>query len=256
VPTTLLGLVLFVTLLAPGLCFFLARDALRPQRELSAFRETAVVVFVGLACDLSVLLGFAFIRRVAPSLTPDVHLFLLRTNRYSIRHVAFVSWWGVGLLAAACAIGFLAGRMKTVRVPVLHAKWPPFSLRKLELGPIRFESAWYKLFHGHEDEIVYCGCTLEDGTWVGGYLKSYSTEVQETADRELILVAPIRLRPAEMDTAVGFDTSAFVVSARRLMFLDVQYLEEGADLWEIERALDEANRQEQQGPEQSEGPTQ
>jgi Family of unknown function (DUF6338) len=151
---------------------------------------------------------------------------------------------------------FLAGRMKTVRVPVLHAKWPPFSLRKLELGPIRFESAWYKLFHGHEDEIVYCGCTLEDGTWVGGYLKSYSTEVQETADRELILVAPIRLRPAEMDTAVGFDPSAFVVSARRLMFLDVRYLEEGADFWEIERALDEANRQEQQGPEQSEGPTQ
>ena len=246
-PTTLLSLVLFVTLLAPGLCFFLARDALRPQRELSAFRETAVAVLVGLGCDLIILLGFALIRWVAPSLTPDVRRLLLHPYQYSIQHLAFLGWWGFGLLAAACAIGFRAGRLKTLRVPTLHAKWPPITLRKIEMGPIRFESTWYTLFHGHEDELVYCSCTLEDGTWVGGYLKSFSTEVEESADRELLLVAPIRFRPAGLEKAALIDTSAFVVSARRLMFMDVQYLEGDVDPWEIERGFEGATNDSRSG---------
>lgn len=105
--------------------------------------------------------------------------------------------------------------------------WPPsFRLESIEWGPIRFESAWYKMFHGHEDELVYCSCTLEDGSWVGGYLKSFSTEVEETADRDLVITPPILYRPVGSNEEVQWPTSAVIVSARRIMLLDVQYVDQ------------------------------
>jgi len=77
--------------------------------------------------------------------------------------------------------------------------------------------------------------------------QSFSTEVEESADRELLLVAPIRFRPAGLEKAALIDTSAFVVSARRLMFMDVQYLEGDVDPWEIERGFEGATNDSRSG---------
>jgi len=232
-PTTLLGLAFFIVLLAPGLFFFLSREARRPQRELSAFRETAVVVLVGFGCDLIILLVFSLARLLAPTLTPDVGTLLRHPTKYSIDHITFVSWWAFALIVGACLLGLRLGRVTTIKRPRVRRRWPPsIELESVEWGPIRFESAWYRMFHGHWNDQIYCSCTLEDGSWVGGYLASFSTEVEESADRELVLTGPIRYRAVGDDRTVPLATSAAIVSARRLMFLDVQYLDQVVDVSE------------------------
>jgi hypothetical protein len=216
VPTSLVGLLLFVALLAPGVCYFLVRERRRPQRELSALRETASVVLIGLACDLIISVVFAIVRALFPRVTPHVSGLIFDFTEYAEPRLAFLLWWALGLLLAACILGLILGRFDELRIGSLS----------LRLGPILFESAWYRRFHGFPDETIYCGCALDDGSWIGGYLLEFSTEVKETADRDLVLTAPLRLQEPESHEVVDLENvSAVVVSARRLIRLDVAYLD-------------------------------
>jgi hypothetical protein len=72
-PTTLSGLFLFVVLLLPGFAYVVGRERHTPGQQLSAFRETAVVIAASVSVELVVLLLFALVRVALPSsLTPDV----------------------------------------------------------------------------------------------------------------------------------------------------------------------------------------
>lgn len=70
-PSSFLGLVLFVVCLVPGFVYAAARDLHLPERTSSAFRESTRVVLAGLAFDGIALAVFALIRTAAPGLTPD-----------------------------------------------------------------------------------------------------------------------------------------------------------------------------------------
>jgi len=94
----------------------------------------------------------------------------------------------------------------------------------VQLGPIRFESAWYALMHKPGNEDVRCGCLLDDESWVYGRLLTFNTDVEESADRELVLTAPILYRSKEADEPEPWRASAITISARRIKILQIDYL--------------------------------
>lgn len=92
-------------------------------------------------------------------------------------------------------------------------------------------SAWYHVFEGGPaGAFVYVGCDLQDGPCVGGFLEWYSTDVEETADRDFVLAEPITFRPPG-DSEESQDqqlpgVSRIVLSARDVARLYVSYIDE------------------------------
>ncbi len=95
-------------------------------------------------------------------------------------------------------------------------------------------SAWYHAFdEGPQGATVYVGCDLRDGSYVGGLLDWYSTEVVETADRDFVIAAPITYRPSgsnEDRTIDGF--SRLILSVRDVARLYVSYVESSGPISE------------------------
>jgi hypothetical protein len=95
----------------------------------------------------------------------------------------------------------------------------------VERQPARDVSAWTVAFTLYEDGgPIHVGAELTDGTYVSGTLLSFADDVQETADRELVLTAPLALRTKDGEShALG--NTCTVISARHIVRLDVTHLE-------------------------------
>jgi hypothetical protein len=94
-------------------------------------------------------------------------------------------------------------------------------------NPVTFHSAWWRLFHQHEDSLIHVGCNLDDGSFISGWLFSYAADYDETGDRELTLSKPVFFRPAGELDGVNLDgVGAVAVSARRMVSLLVSYVED------------------------------
>jgi hypothetical protein len=212
VPSSLTGLVLFVLLLAPGFVFAAQRERRTPRRRRSTFAETVLLGVTSFLCDVSALLVFAVLRTTIPDHTPDVGRLVREGRDYFDANFAYIAWWALGLLALACAFGFVLGR------------WPP-RFAPIFANDITFTSAWWDLFEQYPDSTVYVGCELNDGSYLGGELFTYNSDEEETADRELALSAPITYRAAETDEPVELeDVGAVSVSAGQIKFMTVSYL--------------------------------
>ena len=211
-PSSFTGLVLFVLLLAPGFVFAAQRDRRSARRQRSTFGETVLLGLTSFLCDVAALLVFAVLRAAAPDHTPDVGRLVRDGRTYFDAHYAYLGWWALGLLALACALGFMLGR------------WPP-RFTPVFADDITFTSAWWDLFEQYPDSKVYVGCELEDGSYLGGELFTYNSDEDETENRELALLAPITYRPAGVDDEVELDDVGTIsVSARQIKFLTVSYL--------------------------------
>jgi hypothetical protein len=66
---------------------------------------------------------------------------------------------------------------------------------------------------------------LDDGSYLGGWVLTYSPDSDETADRELTLSGPVTYRSPTGQEAMDLGVSAVAVSARRIQYLTVSYLE-------------------------------
>lgn len=71
---------------------------------------------------------------------------------------------------------------------------------------------------------------LEDGTYLGGWVNSYSPDSDETADPELTLAGPITFRGSEDDEPSDLGVSAVSISARRPSYLTVTYVAKGVEV--------------------------
>jgi len=236
VPTTFVGLLLFVVLLAPGFAYVARREVQQPVRPTSIFRETVAVALASVGCDIAVVLVFAVVRWIGPGVTPDIGALVRQSGSYAEAHYVALAAWGLGLLAGACLLALaLAGldvgsRLARLlqRVPGLHWLAPP---ARTAVSP---KSAWLRVFREYEDHAVHVGCHLDDGSYLSGWLLSYSPDYNETADRDLALSAPIEFRASGHDTACPLEgIGAVVISARRIVNLLVSYVPEaearGAD---------------------------
>lgn len=224
-PTTFLGLVLFVALVAPGVCYLIRREARRGERVFSPLRESATVVLVGLLCDIVVLSGLAGIQALRNDHKPDLAAFLASPAKYATDNLGLIWWSSLGLLAAACILGLILGGVSLDKVG--KGKSEPNRLRRIlsdRLGPVEFASAWNKYLAVSEDEVVWCSCILEDGSWVGGNVRWFNTDLEESPDRDLVLMRPIRFRNPGDSDAHDLPDDLLFVSARRILFFGVTRL--------------------------------
>jgi hypothetical protein len=229
VPTTFVGLALIVLALAPGLAFFVVRGRHRPERELTPLQELGGVILASVVCISGAIGLFAAFRSVLPGHTPDIGQLIRRPAAYWREEYAYLAIWATSLLLLSCALGgglgALAGR----------SMWP-FAAR----GPIVPSSAWFRMFHEPTDVQVYVRCWMEDGSAVSGYLGSASPQAEETQDRDLVLVGPIRSqRDRGAEPRPEPSLSAVILSAHRIAKIEVAYLDPGTA--EAERAAEEVS---------------
>lgn len=223
IPSDLTGLLLFVILLLPGFAYNSVRARRRPDRRLTSLQETVVIVTASLAALIVTGVLFAIIRALFPTVTPDVRAALFSTHAYLQAHYTRAAWWAVALLAAAIlgAMGVAEAQESQWLSRRRYLQWlaaPP--------DPST-QSGWWIAFRpglnaGHD---VHVGCTLDDGSYVSGRLRSYSQVAEDTADRDLVLRAPIKVRPRGAAEASELaNVTWMTISARHIVTMAVTYV--------------------------------
>lgn len=196
-PTTLVGLFIFLVLLAPGLVFIFALEHRLPGRQFSVFRETASVAAVGAGCDALVLIFFAIFRTIFPRATPDIGSIFRDPATYWHSHYQAILLWGFGLFLGACAIGALLGTF-----------WNSDFFSE--------KSGWWEVFVDAYREVgeaksVVVFCELSDQTLVAGCLRSFNTDPRDIGDRDIVLQSPIYRRLPGGDTMASGMSSAHLL---------------------------------------------
>jgi hypothetical protein len=225
-PSTVPGLIVFVLFLTPGACYALRRAATGPTvSDPSAIRETAGLVAVSVASNGITLLVFALVYRlVAWPIDPAEAL--VDGDGLARSRTLFLASWAAAFLALSClvAVGFSAAggsgwyrRLKSSR----HASW-------LLGTPVDRGSAWWRTFLDPDVDwstrAAYLGCELTDGSWLGGYIETFSPDSDEDTDRDLVLVEPISFRAAGVDEPVELDVTRVIIGAAQLRFMTVAYV--------------------------------
>lgn len=223
IPSDLTGLLLFVVLLWPGFGYNSVRARRRPDRQLTSLQQTVIIVTASLSALAATGVVFAIIRALLPGVTPDVRAVLFSTHAYLQGHYVRTAWWAFAFLAVA-----IAGAVGTAEAQ--DSGWLSRSryLRALAAPPDpSTQSGWWIAFRpgleaGHE---VHVGCTLDDGSYVSGRLRSYSQVAEDTADRDLVLRAPIKVRPRGAAEAREVpNISWMTISARHVVTMTVTYV--------------------------------
>lgn len=212
-PDSLLGIISFLLLLAPGLTYAVVRERRFPNTAVSVFRETAAVGLTSGIANAAVLVAFGVLRVLFPRATPDVGRLVREGFSYAREEYALLTWWGLGLLVGACVV---AG--------VVAARSP--SLARTFGFEVALYSSWWVAMREHRPDghTVIVGCELEDNSYVSGELFSLSTGVEETGDRDLVLTPPIMYRAKGDSDEEELEVSTVIVSARRAKFLTVTYV--------------------------------
>jgi hypothetical protein len=214
VPTTFVGLVIFVAFLTPGFLHSAQRRALVPQAERSALMETTAVVSVSFATNAVMALVFGVVRWVFPEHAPDVGQLLTSGSDYWIEHLPYVLTWATVLLAGSCALAVLVARSERLRRR-LSGALPPVIIQS---------SAWCEVLNALDGSYTHAGLELTDGAFVSGRVVWFSTELEETGDRDLVLGPPLQLRTS--GGARPLDVQRVVIAARDIRRIDVTYIAE------------------------------
>jgi hypothetical protein len=223
-PTSFVGLLIFVVLLAPGFTFVNRRETRFVPRTSSVLRETAGIVLASLVSNGVVLVVFGIVRASLGANTPDVGTLVSEPGRYISDNLGYVSIWAASLLASSTALP---------PSPVIEAwrrlpDWlQPGWLESLG-NPIIYRSAWDQLRNltpsdGAGAVEVWLLCELHDGTILTGRLYSLNPDVEEDADRELVLVAPIERRPPGGE-ATGLGVGMVSISSAYLKYVGWSYV--------------------------------
>jgi hypothetical protein len=230
VPSSVVGLVLFVVLLTPGFAYVLRHERSVPGRQFSALRETLRVVFVSLVSLLGVGLLFALLRWIFPTHTPNIRGLVQDPAEFARSHHVQLAWWSLALL---CAATLLAAGAADPRLVKRIRRVADSRIGRLVSGAktdsIRAQSHWHRIFELYADDDpgpILAGIQLEDGSYITGRVCSYNTKFEEVQDREIVLQRPLTLTPTDGDR-VTLDFQFTVVSARRMVRMDVTHLPAG-----------------------------
>ena len=222
-PTSVVALVTLVLFALPGYVFQQRLRRRSPELSRSAFEEILVILFSGVAVDAIVVLLFVAAGQWFRLPLPRADQAILGTRDYLARHFAAAALWSGAFLAVAVGVALL------VTSPVwrvLTRRWLDAPLGRRARGSPN-QSAWWLLFHENPGTRIHVGCVLTDGSYVAGYLHSYSRQTAETRDRELTLRGDIVYRPpGQTDPAVLPKVNAASVSADRIQLLTVTYVDD------------------------------
>lgn len=251
-PTTVTGLLLFVVLLLPGFAYVVGRERRGVERRLTAFRESATVVAVSVACEIAVLCGFAVIRLVLPWITPDVGRLIREGDAYVGTHYGSLAVWGLLLLLAAITLAYamameetrqflqrLAARKWVRRIGDFPPLRPLMRLLTATAPHTSTVSAWWLMFEDwHPGLDVHVGCLLDDGSYIEGRLASFNRSADDSPDRDIVLTAPLKHRLPDERQSGDYDAGAACISARRIVTMFVTHIPEPVSLSASAEAAD------------------
>ncbi len=220
-PTTTVSLFVTVAFALPGYVFHVAASWRNPERTDTAVTEVLSVLFASIAIDTLVILLLVMASAVLPVATINASGFIAHPQAYTAKNLDVIASWGAtGFLLAlllAVAVGF---RLWEQWVPTRWLKWAG-DRERLYQGQ---QSAWWRLFHENPGSRVYIGCTIDDGSYVSGFLNTYSKVGTEHADREITLRAPVTYRASGDSEKVKLDNvGAVAISARHIVLMTVTY---------------------------------
>jgi len=220
VPSTPIALILFAWLTIPGLVYILQRRRMSQIRTESAFVESARIALVSVASDLIAIGILELVRLVHPSVTPDLRNLLIDNWREQLsKYWSLDMWWAIGLMAVACFVAYVIARWGEIIAP--------FFVGSSQNTPY---NAWWKYFRQDaDDKFVYVGLDLNDNRFVEGYVVWFSTEINDTADRDLVIQKPKMRFGTELQE---LECNYFIVSARDIKRIHLTYIESEPELTE------------------------
>ena len=226
-PTDLLGFVLFIFFIAPGLVAFTWRS-FRPTPPATVLTELAGFILRSLVCSVLALLVLAVVHALWPKLTPDFGALVRTPGAYFRDHYSLVTTWAVVLLVLACLFAYL-GAWLFARAKAGEG-WMAKLLQKAVPGTETATlPAWWELFVAVPDKRCYVACVLDDGTYLAGPLYSFNPTTNENGDRDLTLSDPVMYRAGgskhlrRLGGAAG--VGAMCVSAGRIQYFTVSFLD-------------------------------
>lgn len=223
-PTTFVGLLLFVLLLAPGLTYRAYRAPNVAVRRLSALREVGGVALRSIIFDTIALVAFGFARLVLTDATPDVGALVRDHGAYLQKHYLLTFWWTVGVLAFACVSAVIvAVFIGSNKADAWRAS--PRCSWMLPRGAVTEDSAWQVALGAHPDKDKHVGLMLDDGHYIDGFLWTFSADTDETVDRDIALQKPRLREPGSSDLNDMDGIDGIVVSARSIRAVTVAYLD-------------------------------
>jgi hypothetical protein len=228
-PTTFIGLVLFVAFLTPGFLYTSHRRRLVPRSADTALMETTSIVSISLVANVGVIVALTAARGLLPDHTPEFPRAVDYGSGYWIENLGYMLAWSGGALALSCllAVGFArcepVRRAARSRAARWLSRWRPTRLVIGSFAPATIieTSSWNETFAVNDYHYVYLGVQLRDGSYLSGRLVWFSTEIEETADRDLVLGAPLSLRYEGADEPVALPGERTVVSAREVVRIDM-----------------------------------
>ena len=225
-PTTISGLVLFVLFLTPGACYSLRRAATGPALpDPSPVKETAGLVAVSVATNAATLLLIALLHRWT-SWPMDPVAVVTRTDDLARSQPSVLAGWCAGFLVLSCllSVALHGCAQSAIFVGLKDRTWAAWLIGT----PVSRGSAWWRAFNDPTVDwsrrSAYAGCVLTDGSWVGGYVETFSPDSEESHDRDLVLIAPLDYRAPNSDLASALDANRLIVSAREIRFISVAYV--------------------------------
>lgn len=215
-PTTLTGLLLFVVILLPGITYVAIRERKTPEQRRSAFRETAAVATVSIAANAAALTLFSLVHTLWPDATPEVDRAVQDMDVYFRDNYAEVTLWSVAILAAAIVIAavaaVVAGKVRNPHPAEMSSWWLLF-----DDWPRRMNKRMER-----KDIYARAACYLNDGSMVEGTVQDFNRLTDETPDRDLILVRPIKRLGAD-GNPVNVKSHAASISARDIRTMLLYY---------------------------------
>ncbi|MFF7953798.1 DUF6338 family protein [Streptomyces griseorubiginosus] len=219
-PVTLIGLLIFIVLLSPGMAYTWAKERSLPYVKMSPFRETATVAFASAASVTASLIIFSVIHALMPSWTPDIGALIRRPGGYFRDHYTFIVWWVAGILFGAIALALTFGRFNILRIAANRAVFWSAP------NPEKSKTEWEAAFTRKPGCVVAISLLLDDGWVISGDLASRSASTtEETQDRELTLDGPIFFQAPGSTEQEACEFHSVVISARRIIAIAVTYVE-------------------------------
>lgn len=229
-PTTLVGLVIFVVLLLPGFAYLVGKERAGTERRASPFRETVAVVSASVVTELTVVIAsWPWWSRVL-----DVDKLVGSPSDYWKERPGLLASWGICLLLAATLLGhmFTWPRLRSPRwLGRLAENARDRAVLKQILDRVRdyphpsSVSGWWMLFETWKlDRALYAACVMDNGSYITGWVRSFNTSADDTTDRDLILGEPIRYRAPGHEDVADLECDAVCVSAKHIVSLEVSYV--------------------------------
>jgi len=216
IPQTVLALVGFLFLVAPGLVFEIRRERRRPTLEETAFREASRTALASLSFTVLSVSILAVVRALWPWLMPDPGRWLRDPATYVADHYQLVAGFFLAELIIACAVAI--GFEKVIG--------------RKQQATVRPEPLWHIVFRRElptqkkKKFQPFARVRLIDDTEYSGFVASVSSDY-DAAKRELALEPPVYRRTPNSPAAghLSDDWKRIVIRGTEIRDLWVTYKE-------------------------------